>query len=192
MELLLALSIFLLILWALVTFQVKITEYNKYGGDLLQSSEDARSILRTMVRELRSIKPANNGAYPLAGAATSSITFYSDIDADGLQEQVRYFLLETTLKKGVIKPFGSPLVYSPAQEKLTFLAYNIKNGTSTALFEYFDNTFTGTSTSLVQPVTVTRVRLVRINLLIDADPRRSPLPRLYTSDVTLRNVKDNL
>ena len=191
-EILVAVAILGVIMVAISTFQVNIFKFNKYSSDVLQSSQDARSILRTMVTELRTSQPSNNGAYPIVLAATSSITFFSDTDADGLQEQIRYYLSTTTLKKGVIVPTGSPLTYNSNQEKFFYLAYNIKNGTSSPLFEYFDNTYAGTSSPLTQPVTVSKVRLVKINLLIDADPNRSPLPRLYTSQVMLRNLKDNL
>ncbi len=191
-EILVVIGILGVILVAISQFQVNIFQYNKYSSDSLQSSQDAQSILRVIVKELRSSKPGNNGAYPLLQAATSSITFYSDTDADGLQEQIRYFLATTTLKKGTIKPTGSPLAYVSANEKFSFLAYNIKNATSSSLFEYYDNTYAGTSSPLSQPVNVANVRLVKINLLIDADPNRSPLPRLYTSQAMLRNIKDNL
>ncbi len=191
-EILVAVAILGVILVVVSQFQVNVLQYNKSSNDSLQSSQDAQSILRTIVKELRSTKPGNNGSYPIAQADTSSLTFYSDIDADGLQEQIRYFLSTTTLKKGMIKPSGSPLSYNSAQETLSTLALNLKNSTSTALFEYYDTTYTGTSSPLAQPVTVASIRLIKVNLLIDADPNRSPIPRLYTSQVMLRNLKDNL
>lgn len=191
-EILVAVAIFVLIILVVANFQVNISKYNKSSSESLQSAQDARAILRTMVAEMRSMQPASTGAYPLAAAATSSITFFTDINDDGLREQVRYYLTGTTLKKGIIVPSGSPLTYSSASETFAFLAYNIKNGTSTALFDYFDNTYSGTSSPLTQPVSVSTVRLVKINLTIDADPNRSPLPRTYTSQAMLRNLKDNL
>ncbi len=191
-EVLVALGIFVMIYLTVTNFQLFIFRGNKTAFDSIQSAQDARAILAVMVRELRSVKPGNNGSYPIALTSTSSVTFFSDIDADGLQEQVRYFLATTTLKKGVIKPTGAPLAYLPAQETLSILAYNIKNGTTTSMFEYFDNSYTGTTSPLTQPVTPSNVRLVKINLLIDADPNHSPIPRHYTSQVALRNLKDNL
>lgn len=191
-EIIVVVAIFSLIIVLVGSFQSNILVYNKYSSDVISSAQDARSILRTMVQEMRSAKTGNNGSYPIVQVATSTIVFFSDTDADGLQEQIRYFITTTTLTKGVIKPSGSPLSYNPSQEKFSILAYNIKNGTSTSLFEYFDSSYNGTSSPLVQPVAVNTIRLVRINLLIDADPRRSPLPRLYTSDATFRNLKDNL
>lgn len=191
-EILVVIAILGFITLAVSNYQVKIIEYSTSARDSLQSAQDARSILRVMVQELRSAQPGNNGAYPVIQAATSSITFFTDIDDDGLREQIRYFVSTTTLKKGVIVPSGSPLTYNPAQEKISYLAYNIKNGSSTPMFEYFDNTYAGTSSPLTQPVTVSNVRLVKITLLIDADPNRSPVARSYTSEAMLRNLKDNL
>lgn len=191
-EIVAAIGIFLLVMIVVANFQVDIFKFNKYTNDVLQSSQDAKSILRTIVKELRSAEPGDNGAYAIITAATSSISFYSDIDADGKADLVRYFLATTTLRKGVTKPSGTPAVYNTNGETFYTLAYNIKNATSSSLFEYFNSSFSGTSTPLTYPISLTSVRLVRINLLIDADPNRSPDPRMYTSDVTLRNLKDNI
>jgi type II secretory pathway pseudopilin PulG len=190
-ETLVGLGVLIMIMVAIASFQVNVIKNNKYSNDVLLSAQDASVILKTMVKELRSSKPGNNGSYPIVQAATSSLTFFSDIDSDNLQEQVRYFLSANTLKKGVIKPTGSPLSYS-GQETFYILATSIKNTASTSMFEYYDNTYVSTSTPLVQPVTTSAVRLIKISLLIDADPNRSPIPRTYISEATLRNLKDNL
>ncbi len=192
LETLLSLVIFTLIYFVVVKFQVATIQGNQFAYQSLGSAQDARAILRVMVKELRTMKPGATGAYPIVQAATSTMTFYSDVDDNGTQDQVRYFISGTTLKKGVIKPTGSPATYNPASELVSFLAYDIKNGTSTSLFEYYDNSYTGTTSPLANPVSVSAIRLVRTNLLIDADPNRSPIPRLYTSQVELRNLKDNL
>jgi prepilin-type N-terminal cleavage/methylation domain-containing protein len=191
-EILIVIGILGLLVIAISTFQGNVWQYTGYATNSLKSAEDAKSILKVMVKELRSSKTGNNGSYPITQAATSSITFYSDIDADGVQEQIRYFLSTTDLRKGIIKATGLPLSYPSSQETIKTLAISIKNSTSTPLFEYFDNTYTGTSSPLSQPVTVSTVRLVKINLLIEADENRSPVPRLYTSQVMMRNLKDNL
>lgn len=191
-EMIVAVGIFGLIMIAVSSFQRDVWVYNKYSSDSLSSAQDARVILRTMVKELRSASPSNNGAYAIAQAGTSTITFFSDTDSDGLKEQIRYFISSNILKKGSIKPSGSPLTYNSANETFFTLAYNIKNTTSTALFEYFDNSYAGTSTPLTLPITVTQIHLVKINLMIDADPNRTPIPRIYTSQVNFRNLKDNL
>lgn len=194
-EIVVVVGILGLIMIAISNFQVNVLNNNKYAQDSLSSADDARVILRVMVKEMRTASPSNNGAYAIAQAATNTMTFFSDVDGDGLKEQIRYFVSTTTsptLRKGLIKPTGSPAVYNPANEVFTTLAYNIKNATSTALFQYYDNGYAGTSSPLTMPVTVTAIRLVKINLMIDVNPNKSPIPRLYTSQVSLRNLKDNL
>ncbi len=192
-ELLVVVGITSIIVLALTSFQKDIFFNNKFAADSLSSAQDARSILRTMIAELRVTSPSSNGAYAIAQAATSSITFFSDTDGDGVKDQIRYYLTgTTTLKKGVVKPTGSPLVYNSANETFKTLAINLKNSSSSPLFEYYDSGYAGTSSPMTYPLDITRIRLVKINLLIDADPNRSPIPRTYTSQTSLRNLKDNL
>jgi prepilin-type N-terminal cleavage/methylation domain-containing protein len=191
-EILVVVGILGIIVVAITTFQKNVITNNKIANDSLSAIQDARTILRVMTKELRTASPSNNGAYPIAQAGTSTITFFSDSNGDGVKEQIRYYLTGMTLKKGSIVPTGSPLVYNSNNETFTTLAYNIKNATSTSLFEYFDSSYTGTSSPLTQPVTTTNVRLIKINLTIDSDPLRSPISRTYTSQITLRNIKDNL
>lgn len=195
-EIVVVVGILGLIMIGISNFQKNVLINNKYAQDSISSAQDARNILKVMVKELRTASPSNNGAYAIAQAATNTLTFFSDTDGDGLKEQIRYYISTTTnpmtLRKGSIKPTGSPSVYSSTNEIFSTLAYNIKNGTSTALFQYYDDGYAGTSSPMTIPVTVTDIRLVKINLMIDADPNRSPIPRLYTSQVSFRNLKDNL
>jgi prepilin-type N-terminal cleavage/methylation domain-containing protein len=191
-ELLISIGIFSLIIVALGMFQRNVFQFNKFGADSLVTIQDGRTILRNMVREMRPMSPANTGSYPISSISTSSVTFFSDTNSDNLKEQIRYFIEETNLKRGTITPSGSPLSYDPTSESISILAYNVKNSTTTPLFEYFDANYTGTSSPLTLPTTLTNVHLIKINLMLDVDPNRSPIPRTYTSQVSLRNLKDNL
>ena len=191
-ELVIVIGILGIIVVTVASFQTNILSNNRYSFDSLSSAQDARTILRTIVKELRSTSPGNNGSYAIITAATNTIAFYSDTNGDGLKEQIRYFIATTTLKKGVIIPTGSPLVYNSNNENITVLAYNIRNSTSSPLFEYYDENYSGTSSPLTLPITITKVHLIKINLLIDANPNKAPVLRTYTSQVSLRNLKDNL
>ena len=191
-EIVVVVGIFGIIMVAVSSFQRNVFVYNKFSQDSLLSAQDARNIIRIMVKDIRAASPSNNGSYAIAQSATSTLTFFSDTDGDGSKEQIRYYIATTTLMKGSIKPTGSPATYSSENETFSTLAYSIKNATSTALFEYYNNTYAGTSSPMTQPVNVTNIRLIKINLMIDADPNKSPIPRLYTSQVSLRNLKDNL
>lgn len=176
---------------AVFNFGNSIFSFNSNAQKNLSAQSDARQVLKTMVKELRSASPASTGSYPLASANSTALTFYTNLDGDNLKEQIRYFLQDGELKKGVIKPSGSPLTYNPANEKVMTLVRDINNG-STPIFEYFDGSFTGEGAALSEPIPVTRVRLVRITLKIDKEPGRSMGPILVESQVFLRNLKDNL
>lgn len=195
-EILVVVAIVALLSVSIASFQKNVITYNSTTSASLSSAQDARTMIRTIAKELRSASIGNNGSYPLAQAGTSSITFFADTNADGLKEQIRYFTSGSKLYRGSITPSGSPLTYSTSSESLTVLVRDVRNTASstgyTPLFEYFDGTYAGTSTALIQPVTVTAVRLVKVNIVVDADPNQSPVPRTYTTQVTLRNVKDNL
>lgn len=134
---------------------------------------------------------ANNGSYPLANVATSTMTFYSDTDGDGIREQIRYYVSSSTLKRGSIVPTGSNYTYS-GQESVKVLVSDIKNSSTTPIFQYYDRNYTGTSSALTYPIDISKVRLVKVNLLVDADVNRSPTQKSYTSQVSIRNLKDNL
>ena len=132
---------------------------------------------------------ADTGAYVINQAEASSFIFYSDIDNDGLKEKVRYFLIGTTLQKGVIKPTGSPLSYNPLNETISTLAENLTN---VSIFDYYDKFYDGTTAPLSLPVNTSDIRLIKITIIIDKDPNRSPTAMTFSTEVSIRNLKDNL
>jgi len=191
-EVLVSIALFTVIMLAVTVFQRDTIMFQATISNSLGGSNDARTILKVMGHELRSMSASNNGSYPIVSASTSTVTFFSDVDDDGLKEQIRYFISNNMIKRGSIKPTGPTFIYLPANETFSTLAINVKNSDSSPLFEYYDNSYDGTSAPLPQPLVLNDVRLIRINILIEADPNRSPQPLLYTSQITLRNLKDNL
>jgi len=191
LEMIIAMFIFLIIGIAIVTFQLNLFSLNKISGNNLIAQEDMRQILKTIASEIRSMAPSNMGAYPITEAGTSTLSFYTNTDSDSLQEKVRYFLEDTTLKKGTIKPTGNPLIYNDASETIKELAHDMANGT-TSIFYYYDTDYDGTSDPLDQPVDIPLIRLIKVNVIIDNDPIKSPPPLSMTTQVSIRNLKDNL
>jgi hypothetical protein len=125
-------------------------------------------------------------------ASSTALTFYSDLDGNGVKEQVRYFMSGKSLKKGVIVPTGSPLVYNSGNEVVNTLVSDVVSSSTLPMFQYYSSAYDGTTSALVQPVTASSVRLIKINVIIDRDPGRAPSQIVTTSQVTLRNLKDNL
>jgi prepilin-type N-terminal cleavage/methylation domain-containing protein len=156
----------------------------------LSAIDEARKILRPFIGEVRSATTSHTGAYTIEDADEDQFIFYSDIDNDGLIERVRYFLEDGTFKKGIIEPSGVPLGYS-GTEQISWVIQHVAN-TVEPIFEYYDASYEGTTAPLTQPVTTGQVRLIKITIIIDQDPDALPDPVELTTQVTIRNLKDNL
>lgn len=157
----------------------------------ISAEDDVRRILRPMTDELRAMSTSSQGGYPIESASATSIVFFSDITGDSNKERIRYYVTGTTLYKGVIVPTGNPITYPSQNEVVTTLATNVANG-ATPVFQYYDSTYTGVESALAFPVNVSSVRLIKITLLVEKDPNRSPTISTLTTQVMLRNLKDNL
>lgn len=190
-EIITAVAILSVIMVAVSAFQYNVITYNRSAAVSLTNAQEAQAIVKTIAKELRAMQPSVNGAYPIATAGTSTITFFSDVDGDGNEEQVRYYIASTTVYRGIIKPTGAPLGYTTS-ETTKILATGIRNSSTTPVFEYFGSTYAGTSSPMTYPLTITNIRLVKVNLTIDTDPNKAPILRTYTTQVGLRNLKDNL
>lgn len=190
-ELLLGISISLMIGVFAAAIQKDAFFFNNSLENTLDAQREVRLALQEITTEVRSVSTSNTGAYPLSQIATSSFTFFSDKDDDGLREQIRYFLAGTTLKKGVIKPSGNPIAYDPSQEIVSDFVHNVANA-GTAIFDYYDSSYEGTTDPLLLPCDILAIRLVKITLIIEDDPSRPPGPITMTTQVSMRNLKDNL
>ncbi len=162
----------------------------------LQNRMDVERVYQTMTREVRSAGASGLGGYAVESATPTSFAFYSDIDSDGVMDHVRYFLststaATSTINKGVIKPTGSPLVYASSSEIINPV---IQNSISTStIFKYYDANYTGsTSTNpLGYPISISSIRVVRIETWVDVNPGQTPLPTYFTGTVEIRSLKNN-
>jgi prepilin-type N-terminal cleavage/methylation domain-containing protein len=191
-ELLISIAILSLLAVVIGAFQRDIFSLNFSAQNNLSAQLDARHVLKQMIAELREASPSSLGGYPIALASTSALTFYSDVNNDGIKERIRYFLSGTTLRRGQLTPTGNPLVYVDANETLTSVVAHIANNATTSIFSYYPSTFAGTTTPLTQPVTIANIRMVGITVVIEKDINKSPTPLVVTTSVVLRNLKDNL
>lgn len=188
-EILFTISIFVLIVIALTSFTRNLWVYNAQIRDGLSTNDYGRSLLKKMTAEIRTASTSNTGTYTINQATASAFTFFSDVDGDGLKERVRYFLNGTTLNRGIIKPTGSPLTYNGGSETITTLATNVTN---TTIFEYYDTNYDGLTAPLSTPINIPLVRLVKITVTIDIDPNKPPAATTFSTQVSMRNLKDNL
>lgn len=183
---------------AAVTGVVAMFSRNLFSlNDFLQQSlsiqRDAEAALRTMVAELRTASPSSIGGYPIESATSTGLAFYANVDADAYKERISYYADGASFKKSVIKPAGNPLTYSTstAQEFVSTILTGLVTSSSTPIFSYYDKNYAGTTSPLALPINVAAIRLVAISFIIDEDPSRLPPAVVASSQVSIRNLKDN-
>ena len=158
----------------------------------LEVQRDARRAVQQVVNVVRQAETSSVGAYPVAGAGANELIVYSNIDNNGYRERVRFFLDGTTLKKGIITPSGSPLVYETATETITDVANNVTNvSLGTPIFSYYNSVYTGTEVAMAQPVVVGDVRIISVRLILDKNPNVLPGAYDVESFAQIRNLKLN-
>jgi len=192
MEILVVLFIFSILLLGSETLYTNTVNNNTTMTNSLNAQADVRKAFVTMIAAIRTSSQSSSGAYAIDTASSTYFAFYSDLNGDGLKEKVRYYLSGKILKQGVIKPTGNPSVYNPANETITTLVNDVVNTAGQPIFYYYDDFYNGTSSAMSMPITIANVRLIKIDLLIDHDPIRPPAAQEFTTQVSIRNLKDNL
>ena len=187
-----AVGISIIVLVAVSAFESNIFIYKDSISGTFNSVQNAEMILKTMAKDLRSASIASDGSFAIAQASTSTLVFFVDTNNDGIKERVRYSLASSTLYRAVAIPAGSPLSYSGVTESTSTLLRSVSNGTSTDMFQYFDSTYDGNESPLAQPVTLTTIRLVKINAVLASGTIKTPSVKTYSMQVMFRNLKDNL
>lgn len=193
-ELLVALGIFSLLALSVAWILITGLRQNAIIWDQLQGQTDGRRVLREVTDVVRRAETSSIGSYPVERADQYELIIYANIDTDTFRERVRFTLdqAEKRLKLGVTKPGGNPLAYDPANENVVVLARDVINAQQgQPVFTYFKESYTGTGPALTQPVTVTEPRVVRVQLVLERDPTKTPVPLQLESAVQMRNLKTN-
>ncbi len=166
--------------------------FNRSISNSLDTTGNARRALKTMIAEIRIASPSSLGAYPLVQTATSSFIFYGNIDTDVQMERIRYYRNGTSLMRGIVNPTVGTLAYDLNTEVVAQIAKNVVNENSTPIFSYYDSTYSGTQPSLSGAFDISLVRLVKVNLVVDSTGTSTAQSDIFSSQVSMRNLKDNL
>lgn len=190
-EILVAMSITVLVAILITQLVAAITEFNQRFNRTLVGQQQAQQTLQVMIPEIRGAAQSNIGNYPIEQASTSSFTFYSDIDQDGLFERVKYYLSEdgNNFMKSIIKPSGEPLAYPTSSEIVRPMMSAIQMGSS-PIFTYYGIYATGTqSATLPNPVDVLEVKTININLIFNEGSTTTPVIKSVENQATVRNLR---
>lgn len=190
MEILIATAIATIAMAIVSSLAIDVTGFSLSLGNRIEQEQELAPFLRLIVSEIRSIGPAENGAYHIAQAEADSFTFFGDVDNDATFEQVRYFVSGSVLRKGVTEPSATqPITYPPANETVVDVVTGLIPGT---VFTYFDEGYPLVDAPLSDPANVTDVRLVTITLTVDKDPLNEPGPSTLSVSATIRNLRGDI
>ncbi len=192
-EVIVSIAIFALLFTGVVELVGKI--FTQAGGQslLLSNADQARKIVFAFADEIRNATYGNDGSYPVAEANDQEIIFFSSEPQNPqIADKIRYYISGNALYRGITVPSGSPLSYNGANEQSTKIEDTVANGT-TPLFYYYDGNYDGTTSPLTQPVNLTQIRFIKINMVIP-NPAGTQTNNTFpiTGGATLRNLKTNL
>lgn len=190
-ETLVALSLFVILSLVVFNGVASFYRYNAYTIAQAYQVEHARRGVEALVRDLREMTFADNGAFPIVATATSSVQFFSDIDRDDSVELVEYVLEGSEFYKYVYNATGTPPSYqtSGTPDQTFLLSEYVQNiPQDRMVFQYYDE-----NGDLVSPGSIaTDVRYIDVFLVINIDPVRDPGEFMLRSSASLRNLKESL
>lgn len=142
----------------------------------------------TMVRTIREAGYASDGAYPIVALATSSITFYAQVNQQSpYTQKVRFFVSGTSLMQGVVEPAGDPPAYTGTEVVSTLANYVQNQALATSTFTYYD----AAGAQMTDLSRIGSVRFVRANVIVDVNPNDQPTQLTLRSSTALRNLIDH-
>ena len=193
-EVVVSIAILLMIGLGIIAFERSVLTNTKVLQAELNSGQQIRRTLAGFVADLRSASPSSAGAYAIDTAATSTLIFYANVDNDASIERIRYFVATGTLRRAVLKPTGT--IYNVANEKFSTIINDLANPTSTPIFTYYDSGYDGFTSSstdpLPIPINITSIRMAKMSIVVNPNGVRAPVMQTYTTQVSIRNLKDNL
>lgn len=161
---------------------------NTYTLQQSVAIEQARRGVEDSMSHLREASFGSDGSYPISSAATSSVTFYANVDVDPIIERVTYTLLNGTFYRIVAEPTGNPLTYINATLATSTIATSVVNATSTPIFRYFD----ATGTELAAPTNISKIASIRATVVVDVNINRAPVAFTLSGAAMLRNLDNQL
>ena len=184
-EVLTSITVFVFAILAIVSSILYFYRTNTYAIEQASAVSSAQRGIEEMVKTMREISYASNGAYPIVAIGPQEVTFYADIDSDPLIERVRYYVQGVSLYRDVTNPSGDPPVYG-APQTTSVISETVRNlQQATTTFEYYD--MNGARISNFAQVAY--VRFIAMNIIVNVNPYRLPNQLTIRSTAALRNLK---
>ncbi len=147
-----------------------------------------------IINNLRKVRQADNGDYPIQSGDDFDIQVYLDIDNDGVTERVHYWLdtVNDRLMLGIREPSSAvPPIYAAGDGTTRVVANYIVNESTQPVFYYYNENYPGDTVNnpIATPIAIEDARLVRVLLRINIDPIKAPNNVNVESFVDLRNLE---
>jgi len=182
LELMISIFIFGMVSTIAVNFITTSSKSIRFSDEQGTAVENARNAVNQMVSELKEAKHSEGTDSAIKKMEDQDLIYYADYDNDGKTEQIRYTIDDKDLIKIITEP-GTLNDYTGAVSTSTLSKYI--NNENEPIFYYFDANM-ATATEAYD------VRLIRAYLKVNVTPTIMPNDYIIITDVSLRNLKDNL
>jgi len=183
MEIVLTTGLFVVLAGLMVVMIVR-------GLNSYQNSKETIDAQDKAAHAMRDFEKTTRGATEVLASETDELVFYAYMvgDEQPAPSQIRYFVENNQLVKGVIHPSGSgPTFIYPSQDEFSqMVVSDLTNGST--LFTYFNDV----SNQIAAPVPPDAVRMIKLTVSIDKNIQKPPSAITEITSVNLRNLKTNL
>lgn len=192
LETLVSVAIFVLIIGGSATLFKESLSGSAQKMVAIGNVDQARSVIFNFANELRNAAYGVDGSYPLNQATDTQVIIFSNYGTNlASPSRIRYFVSTSTLYKGVTAPTGT--AYNLGNEVLTPVEGGVVNPVGTPLFYYYDGSYTGTTSPLVQPVNINSVKFIKMNLVVlTQEVRNGTSTFSVVGGAAIRSLKTNL
>lgn len=192
-EVMVSIAIMLIAMEGFTLLFVKSWDTNKFILEEGLASAAASRATNKILSELRHVRQADNGDYPVESGSDFDLKVYLDVDKDGVTERVHYFLDQATdeLKKGITNPLATtPISYPAADDSVSVMTNYVVNESTDPVFYYYNQNYPGDTVNnpIASPVAVDQVRLIRVHLYVNINPVHAPDNINIESFADLRNL----
>ncbi|MFA7314572.1 MAG: type II secretion system protein [Candidatus Magasanikbacteria bacterium] len=163
----------------------------------LVTQNEGKKAVEHVINYVRKAETSSAGAYALDTADPYDLIFYANVDNDSMVEKVEFWVDDGGIfKQTITKPSStaSTNMYENGTPQTTDLANNLTNFINephVPVFLYYDESYTGTQQDLGENFNLTDVRMVKIQLELEKDPAKAPVPLHVESTVLIRSTKTN-
>jgi Tfp pilus assembly protein PilW len=213
-ELCITMSLLAVVTVPAMNFMIGTQRAERIANEATQQQQGARLAIEQLTRWLRQADYPQGHTYQdsqiFLSANDSDLTFFSDVDDSGINEMVRYWLDSSTasLKRTITVPDCSisPCSYIDANAVATTVTViqNVRNADLTAcsssgsspVFTYYKRdpgTLGVYPTPIPTPVgninDLVDIYYVKVNIVVDVTPGKTPTCQTLTTTVQIRNWK---